>query len=79
MRLYSRKRVTDALMKVSLNILQRVYEAAQDADSHNAQAEILDPDSHLTIIDAFKMPLWRWSVERGTFEKCVCHALSAFY
>ncbi|KAH7914209.1 DNA polymerase epsilon, subunit B [Hygrophoropsis aurantiaca] len=60
----------DAAMKVSLDILQRVYEALQDQGSNTGEAdELLDPDSHLFVIDAFDMPLWHWSPERGTFEK----------
>ena len=58
-------------MKVSLDILRRVYEALQDqGDRTDAQRkDALDPDSHLFIINAYEMPLWHWSQERGTFEK----------
>ncbi|KAL4076073.1 DNA polymerase alpha/epsilon subunit B-domain-containing protein [Scleroderma yunnanense] len=60
----------DATMKVSLDILQRVYDALQDqASGDTAETELLDPDSHLYFINAFEMPLWNWSYERGTFEK----------
>ncbi|KAJ7638909.1 DNA polymerase alpha/epsilon subunit B-domain-containing protein [Roridomyces roridus] len=60
----------DASMKVSLEVLQRVYEALQDqGERTNAEKEAIDPESHLFIIDAFEMPLWHWSSERGTFEK----------
>ncbi|EIW82110.1 DNA polymerase epsilon, subunit B [Coniophora puteana RWD-64-598 SS2] len=61
----------DAAMKVSLSILKRVYDTLQDqgADADALDAELLDPESHLHIIDAFEMPLWNWSQERGTFEK----------
>lgn len=63
----------DAAMKVSLDILQRVYEALQDQGdgSNEAFKETLDPESHLYFVDAFDMPLWHWSVERGTFERSV--------
>lgn len=57
-------------MKVSLDILDRVYEGMQNQGSKpNGEQETLDPESHLFIIDAFEMPLWHWSPERGTFEK----------
>ncbi|EGO01867.1 hypothetical protein SERLA73DRAFT_177419 [Serpula lacrymans var. lacrymans S7.3] len=61
----------DASMKVSLKVLRRVYETLQDQGSNpgEPEAELLDPESHLYFIDAFEMPLWHWSVERGTFEK----------
>jgi DNA polymerase epsilon subunit 2 len=58
-------------MKVSLDILQRVYETVQEQGnaSNDSEKEALDPESHLFFIDAFEMPLWHWSPERGTFEK----------
>lgn len=57
-------------MKVSLIILQRVYDALQDQGSGDAdEAELLDPESHLFVVDAFEMPAWNWSHERGAFEK----------
>ncbi|KAI0832362.1 epsilon DNA polymerase [Trametes gibbosa] len=60
----------DAQMKVSLEVLQRVYEAFQNGDGEGAQDHtLLDPDSHLFVIDAFAMPLWNWSTERSTFER----------
>ncbi|KAF9247304.1 DNA polymerase epsilon, subunit B [Melanogaster broomeanus] len=60
----------DAVMKVSLPILQRVYEALQDQGSGDAtETELLDPESHLYVLDAFEMPAWNWSHERGTFER----------
>ncbi|KAG6378675.1 hypothetical protein JVT61DRAFT_12946 [Boletus reticuloceps] len=60
----------DAAMKVSLSILQRVYEALQDqGPGDRAETELLDPESHLYVIDAFEMPAWNWSHERGTFER----------
>ncbi|KAH9853528.1 epsilon DNA polymerase [Lenzites betulinus] len=60
----------DAQMKVSLDVLQRVYEAFQNGDGEGAQEHaLLDPDNHLFVIDAFDMPLWNWSTERSTFER----------
>lgn len=57
-------------MKVSLFILQRVYEALQDqGPGDGAETELLDPESHLYVVDAFEMPAWNWSHERGTFER----------
>lgn len=69
--------VLDAAMKVSLEILNRVYEALQDQGDRLNETfkEALDPDSHLYFIDAFDMPLWNWSIERGTFEKLVVRNL----
>jgi DNA polymerase epsilon subunit 2 len=57
-------------MKVSLDILQRVYETVQEQGnaSNDLDKEALDPESHLFFINAFEMPLWHWSPERGTFE-----------
>ncbi|EIW62011.1 epsilon DNA polymerase [Trametes versicolor FP-101664 SS1] len=60
----------DAQMKVSLDVLNRVYEAFQSGDNEGAQEHaVLDPDSHLYVIDAFEMPSWNWSSERSTFER----------
>ncbi|KAF9226558.1 DNA polymerase epsilon, subunit B [Gyrodon lividus] len=60
----------DAAMKVSLSILQRVYEGLQDQGSGGVtETELLDPESHLYVIDAFEMPVWNWSHERGTFDR----------
>jgi DNA polymerase epsilon subunit 2 len=58
-------------MKVSLDILQRVYLALQDQGdkTNSVEKEIIDPESHIFFIDAYAMPLWHWSQERGTFEK----------
>jgi hypothetical protein len=58
-------------MKVSLDVLRRVYDALQDQGNAGETEELLDPDSHLYFVDALEMPLWHWSQERGTFEKCV--------
>ncbi|KAF8826839.1 hypothetical protein HHX47_DHR5000728 [Lentinula edodes] len=59
----------DATMKVSIEVLQKVYERLQDQGQSQVEAEALDPDSHLHFINAFEMPSWHWSIERGTFEK----------
>ncbi|KAL1946865.1 hypothetical protein VTO73DRAFT_14969 [Trametes versicolor] len=60
----------DAQMKVSLDVLNRVYEAFQSGDNEGAQEHaVLDPDSHFHVIDAFEMPSWNWSSERSTFER----------
>ncbi|KAJ7228567.1 DNA polymerase alpha/epsilon subunit B-domain-containing protein [Mycena pura] len=60
----------DALMKVSVDVLQRVYESLQGQGQRSeAEKEALDPEAHLHFVDAFEMPLWHWSPERGTFEK----------
>ncbi|KAF8663414.1 hypothetical protein AX16_000986 [Volvariella volvacea WC 439] len=62
----------DAEMKISLEILQRVYQSLQDSGQRpELEKEILDPDSHLYFVDAFEMPRWHWSSERGTFERVV--------
>ena len=65
----------DASMKVSLPILERVYNLLQEQEERAANDEdidlLLEPDDHLYFVDAFDMPPWHWSVERGTFEKCV--------
>ena len=57
-------------MKVSLDVLQRVYETFQNGDDDGEQGHTqLDPDSWFHVIDAFDMPLWNWSTERSTFER----------
>lgn len=63
--------VPDAQMKVSLDVLQRVYDAFQHSGENptEQEQEAVDPDSHLHFIDAFDMPLWHWSHERSTFER----------
>lgn len=63
----------DAQMKVSLDVLQRVYDAFQNSgeNSTEQEQEAVEPDSHLHFIDAFDMPLWHWSQERSTFERRV--------
>lgn len=71
-------RCPDAVMKVTLAILQRVYEIMQGHAEQNSQGEedALEPDNHLFFIDAFDMPLWHWSPERSTFER---YGYTCFY
>ncbi|KAK7470534.1 DNA-directed DNA polymerase epsilon, subunit B [Stygiomarasmius scandens] len=60
----------DASMKVSIEVLQRVYESLQEqGQGADTEVERIDPESHLYFVDAFEMPSWHWSVERGTFER----------
>ncbi|KAH9943488.1 epsilon DNA polymerase [Epithele typhae] len=59
----------DAQMKVSLDVLSRVYDAFQNGDDGDQRHAQLDPDSHFFLIDAYDMPLWNWSTERSTFER----------
>lgn len=59
----------DATMKVSAEILKRVYESLQEQGQQSDEKDLIDPESHLYIINAFEMPLWRWSQENGTFQK----------
>lgn len=57
-------------MKVSVEVLQRVYASLQDQDDDGqVHKDGLNPDSHLFIIDAYEMPKWHWSTERGAFER----------
>ncbi|KAF8913996.1 epsilon DNA polymerase [Gymnopilus junonius] len=50
--------------------LRRVHESLQDqGDRTQVEKELIDPENHLFFIDAFEMPRWTWSVERGAFEK----------
>jgi len=57
-------------MKVSIEVLQRVYESLQEqGQGADTEVERIDPESHLYFVDAFEMPSWHWSVERGTFER----------
>ncbi len=59
-------------MKVSEDVLTRVYVALQDqGERKQEEKEVIDPEKHLFFIDAFDMPRWIWSPERITFEKCV--------
>lgn len=60
-------------MVVQLAVLQRVYDAMQGSQASRETDVLddkLDTDSRLFFIDAFEMPLWHWSPERATFEKC---------
>ncbi|KAF7433025.1 DNA-directed DNA polymerase epsilon, subunit B [Pleurotus ostreatus] len=61
----------DATMKVAVDVLRRVYQALQDSEgtSTDAEKDVIDPESHLFVINAYEMPAWRWSTERGTFER----------
>ena len=62
----------DATMKVSVEILNRVYQTLQSSggDQRTRKEDgYLDPEDHLHFVDAFEMPLWHWSPERGSFEK----------
>jgi len=58
-------------MKVSLQILNRVYQTLQASGDQQTRKEdsYMDPEDHLFFINAFDMPLWLWSPERGSFEK----------
>ncbi|TDL29547.1 epsilon DNA polymerase [Rickenella mellea] len=66
---YSRQE--DAVMKVSLPLLQRAYHNLQEKEDRieNEDADVLDPEDHLFFIDSYDMPGWHWSNERSTFEK----------
>ncbi|RDB22824.1 DNA polymerase epsilon subunit B [Hypsizygus marmoreus] len=65
---YSKQEDVD--MKVSVEVLKRVYDAIQGQDQRvNVEKELIDPESHLFVINAFEMPLWHWSQESGTFTK----------
>ncbi|KAI0270066.1 DNA polymerase epsilon subunit B [Russula aff. rugulosa BPL654] len=57
----------DATMKVSVEILNRVYQTLQSSGDQRTRKEdgYLDPEDHLHFVDAFEMPLWHWSPERG--------------
>jgi len=59
-------------MKVSVEVLKRVYESLQDqGERTQVEKEVIDPENHLFFIDAFEMPRWTWSQERSTFERCI--------
>lgn len=63
----------DATMKVSIEVLQRVYANLQDQDDENEiHKDGLNPENHLFFVNAYEMPRWHWSNERGAFERCVC-------
>ncbi|KAG6810867.1 hypothetical protein H0H92_009988, partial [Tricholoma furcatifolium] len=60
----------DVNMKVDLNILERVYQGMRNqTEQIDEEKELLDPESHFYVINAFDMPLWHWSSETGTFTK----------
>ncbi|KAI0773465.1 epsilon DNA polymerase [Irpex lacteus] len=68
----------DAQMKVSLDVLRRVYNVFQSGGGGGGDAagggggdddDFLDLDAHLHFIDAYDMPLWNWSTERVAFER----------
>lgn len=58
-------------MKVSLDMLKRVYISLQEQTERveNGMEDMLDPEDHLFFVDAYDMPRWVWSQERITFEK----------
>lgn len=62
---------TDAIMKVSVAVLQRVYQLLQGSSTaaSSIEQDILDVDAHIFVIDASEMPQWNWSSERSTFEQ----------
>ena len=77
--IYTEERVPslDAVMKVNVDVLRRVFYSLQNAnDDPGDRRQTLDADSHLFVIDSFEMPLWNWSPERGTFEKCASHGVA---
>ncbi|KAF8337053.1 epsilon DNA polymerase [Cantharellus anzutake] len=64
----------DCTTIVTRDILVRVYElmreAGEDGPSVNPlDADLLDPENHLFIIDAFDMPSWYYSADRKAFER----------
>lgn len=59
-------------MKVSVEVLRRVYAKLQDQDDDDEiHKDGLNPENHLFFIDAYEMPKWHWSNERGSFERYV--------
>ena len=63
--------LSDAVMKVSVAVLQRVYQLLQGSSTtaSSVEQDILDVDAHVFVVDAFEMPQWNWSSERSTFEQ----------
>ena len=63
----------DAVMKVSLPILQRVYKNMRDKEDRieSGNDDLLDPEDHMYFIDSYDLPAWHWSQTRSTFEKYV--------
>ncbi|KAJ7908253.1 DNA polymerase alpha/epsilon subunit B-domain-containing protein [Mycena leptocephala] len=60
-------------LSIALLLLTTQHSRRADESDQGQRAdpekEAIDPESHLFVIDAFEMPLWHWSPERGTFEK----------
>lgn len=57
-------------MKVSLDVLKRVYDSFQGTDGQGqGEGDRLDPETHIHFIDSFNMPLWNWSYEKSAFER----------
>lgn len=64
-------------MKVSLDVLQRVYETFQSGgETGGGEDDFLDPDNYLHLVNAYDMPLWNWSTERIAFERYGVSAMS---
>ena len=63
----------DAVTKVSLDILRRVYLSAREKDDSigGDGDDLLNPEDHLFFVDAFEMPRWNWSAARSSFERYV--------
>lgn len=61
----------DAVMKVSVVVLQRVHQLLQGSSTaaSSIEQDILDVDAHIFVVNAFEMPQWNWSSERSTFEQ----------
>ena len=61
----------DAVMKVSVTVLQRVYQLLQGSSTaaSSIEQDILDVDAHVFVVNAFEIPQWNWSSERSTFEQ----------
>ncbi len=67
-----------ATMKVSVEVLRRLHTNLQDQDDGGeVHTDGLNPENHLFFIDAYEMPRWHWSTERGAFERCGYSQLSS--
>ena len=67
-------------MKVSIDILQRVYDTFQNGgDTGQGEDDWLDPDAHLHFVNAYDMPLCNWSPEKDAFERCVSLSVTPFH